>query len=160
MASPEVQFIPLRGKLGIFEKLFVDTDFYLLGGVAFVGVQERADVTKAEFDTCRGGATTSLGTQRACFEQTQSRTAKRSTIAPTFGVGLSLYLADFLAMTVEWRAIPFAWNTSGTDESGAAKGDFPDDRIDSKDQLSHFNHMISLGFAFYLPTAPGRSHSD
>lgn len=163
MAAPEVAFIPLRGKLGIFEKLFVDTDFYLLGGVAFVGVEERQDVTSGQFNTCKasggGIGAGNLGAQIGCFSGTLNR-ANRSTIAPTFGVGLSLYLADFLAMTIEWRAMPFAWNTSGTDESGDSRGDYPDDQINEKDRLSHFNHMLTLGFAFYLPTEPGHSHTD
>jgi hypothetical protein len=156
MAAPEVQFIPLRGKLGLFEKLFVDTDFYVLGGIGFVGIQERADTDAS----CKGAPGTSLGTQIMNCETTQGAHASRTAIAPTFGVGLSLYLADFLAMTIEWRAMPFAWNTSGTDESGDARGDFPDDVIDDKDHLSHFNHMMTLGFAFYLPTEPSRSHTD
>ena len=165
MAAPQVQFIPLRGKLGIFEKLFIDTDFYLLGGIAFAGLEERAPVNNAQFRACKGdpGMTGAgnLGAQITCFrDQTQSKRAARSTIAPTFGVGLSFYMADFLAMTFEWRAMPFAWNTSGTDESGDARGDYPDDKIDDKDQLSHFNHMLTLGFAFYLPTEPGHSHTS
>jgi hypothetical protein len=63
-------------------------------------------------------------------------------------------------MTLEWRALPFAWNTSGTDESGDPAGDFPDDVIDEKDRLAHFNHMFTVGLAFYLPTKPGRAHMD
>jgi hypothetical protein len=160
IAAPQIAFIPLRGKLGIFEKLFVDTDFYFHGGVAFVGVEERAEVNDTAFAGCKGTGSTPLSQQISCFEDTQDQMESRSAIAPTFGVGLSLYMADFLAMTIEWRALPFAWNTSGTDESGDSRGDFPDDRIDDKDQLSHFNHMMTLGFAFYLPTEPSRSHSD
>ena len=90
----------------------------------------------------------------------QSDKTSRVAMAPTFGVGLSLYMTDFLAMTLEWRALPFAWNTSGTDESGAPQGDFPDEQIDDRDRLSHFNHIMTLGFAFYLPTKPGHSHMD
>jgi hypothetical protein len=160
MAAPQVAFIPLRGKLGIFEKLFVDTDFYLVGGIAFVGLKERAAVDSGQFNSCKMSGGGSLASQIGCFGQTQGSQTARSTIAPTFGAGLSLFMADFLAMTIEWRAMPFAWNTSGTDESGDSKGDFPDDKINEKDRLSHFNHMISLGFAFYLPTEPGRSHMD
>jgi len=81
-------------------------------------------------------------------------------IAPTFGVGLSLYLAEFLSMPIEWRALPFSWNTSGTDESGHERGDFPDDYVNSDDRLFHFNHMVSVGFAFYLPTSPRLTHQD
>jgi outer membrane beta-barrel protein len=152
MAAPEVQFIPLRGKLGIFEKLFVDTDFYVFGGVGFAGVKERADVTAAVSDSCRSGS--DLAAQIDCFDNTQGLRASRVAIAPTFGAGMSLYIADFLAMTLEWRALPFSWNTSGTDEAGDPRGDFPDSQIDSNDHLSHFNHMFTLGFAFYLPTQP------
>ena len=101
-----------------------------------------------------------LGQQITCLSASQSERDSRVAIAPTFGAGLSLYLGNWVAMTLEWRALPFAWNTSGTDESGSSKGDFPDGKIDSDDQLSHFNHMFSLGFAFYLPTEPGLSHMD
>lgn len=152
VAAPQVSFIPLRGKLGIFEKLFVDTDFYVFGGVGIVGIEERANVERASaLATC--GAS-NLATEIQCLAPTQSERTSRTAIAPTFGAGLSLYMADFLAMTIEWRALPFAWNTSGTDESGDARGDYPDGRIDEQDRLSHFNHMMTLGFAFYLPTEP------
>jgi hypothetical protein len=158
MAAPEVQFIPLRGKLGIFEKLFVDTDFYVFGGVGLAGVEERKEVTAQFSDGCRGRG--DLAAQIDCYGGTQSLRASRLAIAPTFGAGLSLYLADFLAMTLEWRAMPFNWNTSGTDEAGDPRGDFPDNAINSNDNLSHFNHMFTLGFAFYLPTKPKISTVD
>lgn len=158
VAAPEVAFIPLRGKLGIFEKLFVDTDLYLVGGIAFVNVEERSNVG---ISTCnRGQQNARLTFQIDNCRPSQSDKSSRVAMAPTFGVGLSLYMTDFLAMTLEWRALPFAWNSSGTDESGAPQGDFPDGQIDEKDRLSHFNHMMTLGFAFYLPTAPGLSHSE
>ncbi|MDH5674129.1 MAG: hypothetical protein OEZ06_18380 [Myxococcales bacterium] len=158
IAAPQLSFIPLRGKLGIFEKLFVDTDFYVFGGAAFIGLEERAEVTKNQASACKNMG--ELSTQIMCFSRDVGDREQRMAIAPTFGVGLSLYLADFLAMTLEWRGMPFAWNTSGTDESGHPDGDFPDEAIDSEDQLSHFNHMFTLGFAFYLPTDPGLSHMD
>jgi len=160
IAAPQVAFIPLRGKLGIFEKLFVDTDFYLMGGVAFVGLEERAEVDSGGFDNCKNSGGGALSAQILCFRETQDEKETRSAIAPTFGVGLSLYMADFVAMTIEWRALPFAWNTSGTDEAGDSRGDFPDDAIDDQDRLAHFNHMMTLGFAFYFPTQPGLSHMD
>ena len=79
-------------------------------------------------------------------------------IAPTFGVGLSMYFTDYLALTLEWRAFPFKWNTSGTDEGGQNKdreadnsGEFPDGQINEADRIFHFNQMFKLGLAFYLP---------
>jgi hypothetical protein len=164
VAAPQVSFIPLRGKLGIFEKLFVDSDFYIFGGVAFIGIEERANVP---FSTTQGcttmGMTGGLAASIRCLEPTVTgpgTRANRVAIAPTFGAGLSLYLAEFLSMSIEWRAMPFAWNTSGTDESGNPRGDFPDQTINEADRLSHFNHMLTLGFGFYLPTKPKISTAD
>jgi len=150
--APQVVFIPLRGKLGMFESLFVDTDFFVNGGVGIIGVEERADV---DVTTCRGVGDPTFPT---CVNSQAQRTS-RVAIAPTFGVGLSFYFTDYLAMTWEWRAFPFSWNTSGTDEGGSGS-DFPDGRVNSDDYIFHFNHLASVGFAFYLPTEPELSYYD
>lgn len=163
LAGAQATFIPLRGKLALFQAAFVDTDFYLFGGIAAAGVTERADVTDG---TCTASTLRAARLQgnnafdnadQDCIE-TQGQTASRVAIAPTFGAGLSLYFTDFLAMTLEYRAFPFKWNTSGTDEGGMNKnreadknGPFPDGKIDSADRTSQFNQMFKVGFAFYLP---------
>ncbi len=156
MAGGQVTFIPLRGKLALFQALFVDTDFYLFGGVAATQVEERKDVTGAVAQLCSQGAEEpmSLG---VC-QGTQTGRQTRLAIAPTFGVGLSLYLTDYMALTLEYRAFPFKWNTSGTDEGGTnekgkkdASGEFPDKQINDSDRTFQFNQMFSLGLAFYLP---------
>jgi hypothetical protein len=125
-----------------------------------VGVEERADVTDAAFANCRNSGGGALAAQINCFKDTQDDRASRMTIAPTAAAGLSFFLADFVAMTFEYRVVPFSWNTSGTDEAGDSRGDFPDDAIDSDDRLIHLNQVLTLGFAFYLPTRPKLSHPD
>ncbi|MDB4974443.1 MAG: hypothetical protein JWN48_2784 [Myxococcaceae bacterium] len=160
----QATFIPLRGKLSLFQAWFVDTDFYLFGGAAFANVQERADVadgTTCRADTfrqARAAGDTQLNAARNACLKTQGQQQTRLQIAPTFGVGVSFYLTSYLAMTVEYRAFPFKWNTSGTDEGGLNKqrkpdsnGPFPDQKINSSDRTSQFNQMVKLGFAFYLP---------
>lgn len=152
LAGIQATFIPLRGKLALFQALFVDTDFYIFAGAAFAGVSERSDVldgSACQRSSGRYDENTCLSTQK---------TSSRMAIAPTFGVGLSLYFTDYLAMTLEWRAFPFRWNTSGTDEGGMNKqrqqdnsGEFPDGQIDKADRTFQFNQMFGLGFAFYLP---------
>lgn len=141
VAAAQLTFIPLRGKLSLFQKLFVDTDFYIAAGPAFVGVEERAEVSYTAGSGCN---------PVSCVDS-QFERASRVAIAPTVAVGLMLYFNDFIGLSVEYRALPFSWNTSGTDESGP-EGDFPDGVINDEDQLFHFNHMVSLGVAFYLPT--------
>jgi opacity protein-like surface antigen len=158
MAGAQATFIPLRGKLALFQAAFVDTDFYIFLGAAFAQVEERKDVIGA------AAACTDKNTYRmnpSICERTQSGSgarASRIAVAPTFGVGLSLYFTDYVAMTLEYRAFPFKWNTSGTDEGGRnkkrqldASGEFPDGRITAADRTFQFNQMFGLGFAFYLP---------
>lgn len=146
VAAGQLTFIPLRGKLSLFQKLFIDTDFYLFLGAAAVGVEERADVTT---NVCEGRP--NPGPNDDPCDSTQFDRVSRVAIAPTFGVGLMLYANDLFGLSIEYRGLPFAWNTSGTDEGGQA-GEFPDGRIDSDDRRFQYNHMVVLGFAFYLPT--------
>lgn len=151
-AALQLEFIPLRGKLAIFEKLFVDTDFYIFLGAAFVGVEERTNVSFT------GGPTDLQCPQmepgRGCLINSQRERTSRVAIAPTFGVGLSLMFNDFVGLNMNWRGMPFSWNRSGTDESGDPDGDFPDGVIDDKDRFFGLVHMFQIGLSIYLPTAP------
>ena len=142
VGAAQVSFIPLRGKLALFQKLYVDTDFYVFGGAAVVGVEERADVSGSVCATASA----------ACTDSQLARSTRIS-IAPTFGAGLTMYFSDFVGLSLEWRGLPFAWNTSGTDESGHDRGDFPDGQIDSQDRIFHFNHLFQIGVVIYLPTS-------
>jgi outer membrane beta-barrel protein len=136
MAAPQITFSPFRGKLAIFQKLFVDTDLYVHGGVAFIGVEERKDCTNC--------------TVRAAFT-TDTRTA----IAPTFGLGLTLYTSGLVSVNIEYRAFPMSWNRGGFDSRGAPPdASFPDNKIDSEDRTFKFNQMIFIAAGFYLPTSP------
>jgi len=147
MATPQITFSPFRGKLALFQKLFVDTDLYIHGGVAFVGVKERKDCGGTSSTPC---VATAGASPTASFQQ-DSRVA----IAPSFGLGLSLYPANFMSINLEYRAFPFAWNKGGFDSRGqGADGNFPDNKIDSEDRTFKFNQLIFVGVGFYLPTKP------
>ena len=150
-AAAQVTFIPLRGKLSLFQKLFVDTDFYLFGGVAAVGVEERADVNTEGAPVCQTAPSPNATNDDPCVA-TQLARQSRVSIAPTFGVGLMMHITSWIGVSIEWRGLPFKWNTSGTDERGAGPGrNFPDGQISSADRRFLFNHMINLGVAFTLP---------
>jgi outer membrane beta-barrel protein len=141
MAAPQVTFSPFRGKLAIFQKLFVDTDLYLHGGAAFIGVEER-------------GSCGAPG-QNPCTAPQSFATESRVAIAPTFGLGLSFYLSGFLSLNLEYRALPFAWNRGGFDSRGTGPdASFPDQRIDEEDRTFKFNQMVMLNLGFHFPTAP------
>ncbi len=138
----QLSFIPLRGKLALFQKVFVDADFQVFAGAAMVGVEERQSLIDPSI--CSG-----VTASPACL-QSQVARISRSTLAPTFGAALTLMFSDWAGMALEWRGLPFAWNTSGTDEAGPA-GKFSDGVINADDRIPWFNHMFSLGAVFYVP---------
>jgi hypothetical protein len=132
VAAPQLTLTPLRGKLALFQSIYLDTDFYLSAGPAFIGLTERADCTNC-----------------ANVFKTTSRTA----IAPTFAVGLSFYVNKWSALGFEYRGLPFAWNISGFDTAGGGKdNEFPDNKITDADQRFRFNQMMTISYNIYLPT--------
>jgi hypothetical protein len=140
IVSPQVTLIPFRGKLAIFQKIFVDTDAYVFGGPAIVGLSERA--------TC----------EENCGESPNFGKQSRTAIAPTFGLGFNFYMAKFMALGLEWRGVPFSWNTGGFDTQGAnPDGRFPDNKVNDQDREFKFNQVLTVNLGFYIPAKPKQS---
>jgi hypothetical protein len=135
--APQVQLTPFRGKLSIFEKAFVDTDAYFHGGVALNGLQER--------ENCGDG-----GKDPSCISPSSFTLASRVAVAPTFGLGLHFYFANFMSLGVEYRAVPFSWNRAGFNSALGANG-LPTNTITSADHTFKFNQMIVIEVGFGLP---------
>jgi outer membrane beta-barrel protein len=139
--APQATFTPFRGKLAIFNKIFVDTDLYLAAGVAIVGIQERGDCGAAGQVSCNDPASFAL--------------ASSTKVAPTFGVGLTFYPSNFVSFGVEYRALPFSWNRSGFDSRGSGPdGNFPDGQINGSDETWKFNQFVTVDLGFSFPTMP------
>ena len=128
----------------MFQKVFFDADLDFFVGAAFVGITERSDTT---FD--RGTQTCDPPQGDVGCLDSQLARSKRTAVAPSFGVAFQAYFKEFMGIAIRWRAIPFKWNTGGTDE--ASNGDFPDDQINKSDRQRQFNQMMSIGFIFILP---------
>jgi len=140
--NPQASFSPFRGKLAIFQKVFVDTDLYVHGGVAFVQMEERTNCGPGESVT-------------SCSDPKAFDKATRFAVAPTFGLGLTLYTTGFVSINIEYRAFPFSWNRGGFDSRGAPPdAQFPDNKIDKEDRTFKFNQMVFLGVGLYLPSTP------
>jgi opacity protein-like surface antigen len=139
VVSPQVTFIPFRGKLAIFNKIFVDTDLYIAGGVAFVGIQERKD----------------CASQTKCTDPTSFELQSLTKVAPTGGVGLTFYPSNFVSLGVEYRLLPFAWNRAGFDSRGTGpNGNFPDQKVSGDDETYKFNMFVNVVVGFSFPTKP------
>ncbi len=132
--APQLTAVPFRGKLALFQSIYVDTDLYFFAGPAFVGLKERKNCDA----DCQAAAS---------FERTS-----RVAIGPTFGLGFSFYVNKWNAIGFEWRALPFAWNTGGFDTAGGdPNGDFPDNKVNGDDRQFKFNQMLTVSYNFYLP---------
>jgi hypothetical protein len=132
IVAPQITAVPFRGKLALFQSIYLDTDLYFFGGPAFVGLTERADCAPCADDFGR---------------------ASRMAIAPTFGLGFTFYMSKWSALGFEYRGLPMAWNTGGFDTAGGGPDqEFPDNRISSADQRFHYNQMLTVSFNIYLPT--------
>jgi outer membrane beta-barrel protein len=142
VVAPQITFTPFRGKLAIFNKIFLDTDFYLAIGEGIVGIEERANCGPSFQYSCADPNSFQLASQ----------------VKPTYGtyaVGFTFFGGDFWSLGVEYRALPFSWNRAGFDSRGAGtNGNFPDQTVDSNDDTFRFNQLVTVSFGFFLPTAP------
>lgn len=142
--APQITVVPFRGKLSLFSVAFVDTDVHIFAGPAIVGLQERAPC----------GQDTEGNPLVPCSDPSSFQLQSRITVAPTFGLGLNFYPAPFFSFGVEWRGLPFAWNTGGFDNHGKGKDKaFPDTFVNSEDREFLFNSMVTVRLGFQFPTA-------
>ncbi|MGD8607722.1 MAG: hypothetical protein PVH21_10545 [Myxococcales bacterium] len=141
----EMHFVPFRGKLAMFQKVFFDADLDFFAGVAFVGVEERANAvglpSRGDVTDCLIGGSSTL--DQGCTGSQLAR-SKRTAIAPSFGVAFSAFFKEFLGIALRWRGIPFKYNTGGTDNND-------DGQINSQDRIRQFNNMFTVGIIFVLP---------
>ena len=136
VVAPQLTAVPFRGKLALFQSIYLDTDLYFFGGPAFVGLTERKNCAGTPADPCIGNFAT----------------ATRTAIAPTFGLGFNFYINKWSALGFEYRGLPFAWNTAGFDTAGGGKDKkFPDNKIDNNDRQFNFNQVLTVSYNIYLP---------
>jgi hypothetical protein len=132
IVAPQLTITPFRGKLALFQSIYLDTDLYFSAGPAFVGLTERKNC-----DPCVG----------------KFAMASRTAIAPNVAAGLSFYVNKWSALGFEYRLVPFAWNIGGFDTAGGGKDNqFPDNKINDADQRWRWNQMMTISYNFYLPT--------
>lgn len=161
IVAPQVTFVPFRGKIALFQSIYIDTDFYIFAGPAFAGVTERADCS-GPTSTLQGGCSSEVTPNDGVVDGNGEAipvpnaetfpTASRIAIAPTFGLGFTFYVNRWNALGFEWRAVPFARNTGGFDNHGTGPdGAFPDQQVNSDDRDLKLNQMLSVSWNFYIP---------
>jgi hypothetical protein len=140
VAAPQLTGVPFRGKVSLFRKIYVDTEMFFVAGAAFVGLQERVE--------CGPASDTGI----ACSDGDSFARESRMTIAPTVGLGFTFWANDWSGLSMQYRLLPFGWNTGGFDTAGGdPDGEFPDASITKDDRPYQFNQMVTVGWSFYLP---------
>jgi hypothetical protein len=159
LVAPQVTFVPFRGKIALFQSIYIDTDFYFFAGPAIAGVTEREDCSGPNSTLDGGcsserdsGADDANGDPIPIPNAETFPTASRIAIAPTFGLGFTFYVNRWNALGFEWRAVPFSRNTGGFDNHGTGPDDdFPDQQVNSDDRDLKLNQMLSVSWNFYIP---------
>jgi outer membrane beta-barrel protein len=129
--------VPFRGKLALFQALFVDTEAYLFLGAGVVGLNERVNCGDTGQPSCNDQASFALGSQVK--------------FVPTFGIGLTFFLNDIVNLGVEYRALPFSWNRGGFDSRGLGpNNNFPDGKVNGDDETFKFNQVIGISVGVML----------
>jgi outer membrane beta-barrel protein len=182
----QFNIIPFRGKLAMFSKLFMSADIYLFFGGGVAGIEDRGYAADQEAEEHYNSGTTDPALKidggvpyincrdefpndgkaddfGLCLDM-----EKRVTFVPTFGGGVTLFVNEWMSLNIEYRAIPFKMNKSGTDEvgmnakrsfySGNGKADnfmFPNHIINEDDRVWHFNHSLQISYAFYFNFSGG-----
>ncbi len=134
---PQITAVPFRGKLALFQALFVDTEAYLFLGAGAVGINERANCGDTGQPSCNDISSFVLSSQVK--------------FAPTFGIGLTFFLNDLINVGIEYRAFPFSWNRGGFDSRGLGpNNNFPDGKINGDDETFKFNQVVGLSVGVML----------
>jgi outer membrane beta-barrel protein len=151
VGSPQITLIPFRGKIGMFQSIYFDTDFYIFGGPAFVGLTERDDcITDPDIGPPDGQCAPTDG--EGGPQAVQWDMASRTEIAPTFGLGFQFYMSKWAALGLEWRGLPVARNVGGFDNHGGGPNeDFPDLSVNEADRETKFNQLITISFGVSIP---------
>ena len=130
--------VPFRGKLALFQALFVDTEAYLFLGAGVVGLNERV--------SCGDG-----GSEPSCNDVKSFALGSQVKFVPTFGIGLTFFFNDIVNLGIEYRALPFSWNRGGFDSRGLGpNNNFPDAKVNGDDETFKFNQVIGISVGVML----------
>lgn len=137
IALAQIEFAPVTGKFSLFSKIFMNYDFYLIGGAAFVNLMKKGNVEGLSTHEDANGKTVydPPGYLKAV-------TGMR--IGPNFGVGMHAFANNFFALNLELRDLMYKNNAAGRAITSAKD-------VESNDQVWTHNWLVGLNFMFFLP---------
>lgn len=128
----QLEFAPITGKFSLFSKIFMNYDFYLLGGGAFVNLMKKGNV---DTSNCDGDI---------CGPPGYMKPVTGMKFAYNFGVGMHAFANNFFALNLELRDLLYKNNAAG--RAITSRKEKPSD-----DQVWTHNWLVGLNFMFFLP---------
>jgi|GEM_PF-1020816 len=135
-----VSWTPSYGKLAAFGKAFVPFDFYLQGGLAFASLSDNCDATCTDMNP---EGTDAIPPDRDPNNDPSLNGGTR--LGLYLGVGMHVWLTDYLALDLSFRDLIFANNPSGLDFDADLAVTDEDERT-----LNHFFAGIGVSIMFPL----------
>ena len=130
----QLEFAPITGNFSLFSKIFMNYDFYLFGGPAFVNL-----VKKGNVDTSNCNQET-----KTCTPPGYMKPVTGMRIGPNFGVGMHAFANNYFALNLELRDIMYKNNAAGRAMTS------PKDKFSDDQNWTH-NFLVGLNFMFFLP---------
>lgn len=141
---PQVTAVPFRGKLALFQALFVDTEAYLFFGLGAVGFDQRTNC----------GDSTTNPPQPSCTLASTFNTSGTALFTLSGGIGLTFFINDLVNVGVEYRLLGYVGsgvNRGGFDTRGLGPGEnFPDGKVNGQDATSNLDNMIGISVGVML----------
>lgn len=166
LASFDLVFKPLSGKLGLFSGIFTEYDMYLFGGLGianfgrhFPGARSTSERLGYNVDPsdpashCRdaSGMVETNGYRECFLHPVKADTGIK--VGPSFGGGVNIFLAEFASINLDVHDIMTVNNPAGLNTTTT---EVPP-KIDKQDANWNHNVMFSLGVTFYFPPKAKRS---
>ncbi len=125
----QAEIIPFTGKYSLFDKFFMNYDFFMFGGPGFINFT-------ADDASCANPSSCAVTGMTPGFN---------------FGVGMHSYINEYVGVNAEVRNLLVHNNPAGRDITG-------DMVADSFDKTWDANYIFSLNVVFLLPSKAEKSH--
>jgi outer membrane beta-barrel protein len=133
----QLEFAPITGKFSLFSKIFMNYDFYLIGGAAFVNLMKKGNVEGLNTHVNADGKT-------VYDPPGYLKAVTGMKIGPNFGVGMHAFANNFFALNLELRDLMYKNNAAGRAITSPKSAE-------SDDQVWTHNWFVGLNFMFFLP---------
>ena len=127
----QLEIVPVTGKFSLFSRIFMNYDFYVLAGGAFVNLMKKGNVDNSYCNDV------------GCIYD-HARPIVGLKPAINVGVGMHAFANHYFALNVELRDLIYKNNPAGRAITSRLD-------IDSKDENWTHNWLVGLNFMFFLP---------